>query len=272
MRSFLSKASAALKPKRRWFQYRLRTLLLLMTVVAVWMGFWADRARRQEQAVNKVQELGGHLAFAFQFDSQGNWKKNPKPKAPAWVRNAIGEHYFLSVTILNFDEGSDPTDEDLTVLRDLPDLRELTLMNGRRITDQGLMNISELKQLRVLALNGTGITGSGLRHIRSCRELEGLTLDDTPLTDQGLAHLEQLPKLEWLHLSNTKVTDKGLTHLTHLESLEDLQIRNTNVTDEGLEYLAKLTRLKCVLLGGTRVTSEGCARLQQALPNCRVSH
>jgi hypothetical protein len=25
-------------PKRRWYQYRLRTLLILMTVLAVWLG------------------------------------------------------------------------------------------------------------------------------------------------------------------------------------------------------------------------------------------
>jgi hypothetical protein len=36
---------------RRLFQYRLRTLLILTAVIAVWLGWWTNSARRQRDAV-----------------------------------------------------------------------------------------------------------------------------------------------------------------------------------------------------------------------------
>ena len=69
-------------PRRRWLQYSLRTLIAVMTLVALGMGYLADRARRQERAVARVKELGGLLAFAYQFDSKGNWKIGIDPSRP----------------------------------------------------------------------------------------------------------------------------------------------------------------------------------------------
>ena len=47
------------KPRRRWFQYSLRTLLVLVTVLCVWLGVTVNRARKQREAVAAIQELGG---------------------------------------------------------------------------------------------------------------------------------------------------------------------------------------------------------------------
>jgi hypothetical protein len=196
-----------------------------------------------------VQKLGGRIGFDYQFDALGKWKVKSvqQPTTPAWIRRAIGDDYFRRVVIINFDEGSDPTDQDLTVLHDLPDLKQLTLMNRTGITDDGLRNLSGLRHLEVLALSGTKVKGSGLGHIRSPRRIEGLTLDDAPGTDEELAHIEKLTSLKWLNLNNTRITDKGLVHLASLKSLEALQI--------------------C----GTQTTPSGRATLRQALPNCKVS-
>ncbi len=264
--------SKARNPKRRWFRHSVRALIVVMTAAALWIGYLANCARRQEQAVARVTQLGGQLEFAHQSDSEGNRKKDAEPWAPAWLRDAIGEHCFLRVEVVSFREESDPADEDLVVLAGLPDLRMLSLGNRQRITDKGLIHISGLRQLRELALNGTAVTGSGLRHIRGCRELQALFLGHTPVTDQGLAHLKGLSSLRWLLLNHTKVTDRGLVHLAHLESLQDLELANTSITDEGLRHLEQLTWLEHVWLQGTDVTVKGCARLEKAIPGCEVSH
>ncbi len=55
---------AVAKPRRRWFQFSLGSLLLVMTVFGIWLGIRMDRARRQEQAVAALRERG-----EVQYDS-----------------------------------------------------------------------------------------------------------------------------------------------------------------------------------------------------------
>ena len=35
------------------FQYRLRTLLIVTTIIAVWLGWWSYTARRQREALRR---------------------------------------------------------------------------------------------------------------------------------------------------------------------------------------------------------------------------
>ena len=49
-------------PQRRWFQLRLRTLLVLVTLASVplsWVGWELDQRRREKQAIAWVEEMGG---------------------------------------------------------------------------------------------------------------------------------------------------------------------------------------------------------------------
>jgi hypothetical protein len=256
---------------RTWLRFSLRTALIVVTLLCIWLAAESSRARRQQNAIATLQQLGGRIGFDYQLERPGKWKSKPNPVGPEWLRRAIGDDFFRRVVIVNFDEGSDPADRDLAVLRELPGLLELTLMNRTRITDEGLRNLSGLRQLKVLALNGTKIDGSGLGHVPFPRRIEGLALSDAPVTDEALMHIEQMTNLKWLILTNTKITDRGMSHLAALKSLEDLQIEGTVVTDEGLGYLKAMTSLKRVLLGDTQTTANGRAGLRQALPNCRVS-
>ncbi len=54
------------RPRLRWFQYSLRTLLLIMTAFAVWIGFKTDSARRQKRAVEAVRGMGGEFSYDYQ--------------------------------------------------------------------------------------------------------------------------------------------------------------------------------------------------------------
>jgi hypothetical protein len=38
-------------PRRRWFRISLRTLLLLVTVLCIWLGVKVNLARRQKEAI-----------------------------------------------------------------------------------------------------------------------------------------------------------------------------------------------------------------------------
>jgi internalin A len=72
------------------------------------------------------------------------------------------------------------------------------------------------------------------------------------------------------YLSNTKATDGDLRHFEEWNHLHILFLNGTHVTDAGLVHLAGLKELKSLNLCGTKVTDAGVAKLQKALPNCKI--
>ncbi len=116
------------------------------------------------------------------------------------------------------------------------------------------------------------IADADLRHLERLKSLEWLCLGYSQITDAGLEHLEGLTSLKFLRLSHTHISDAGLEHLEGLTSLQWLKIHSNQITDAGLVHLKGLTSLQRLGLLNTQVTDEGVKKLQQALPNCKISH
>jgi hypothetical protein len=83
--------------------------------------------------------------------------------------------------------------------------------------------------------------------------------------------LKDSPALIDLHLGCPTLTDLFLSELGELKRLERLSLAGSKVSDEGLKHLSGLTNLKDLDLTGTKVTEEGVARLQKALPKCKIT-
>ena len=64
------------------------------------------------------------------------------------------------------------------------------------ITDEGLVHLKDLRQLRILDLRrNKEITDEGLQHLANLHELEQLILIGTKVTPAGVARLQQkLPR------------------------------------------------------------------------------
>ncbi|MBN2475877.1 MAG: hypothetical protein JXB62_14795 [Pirellulales bacterium] len=92
---------------------------------------------------------------------------------------------------------------------------------------------------------------------------------DRPIDEKSLAPLRGLSDLELLCLENTLLTDQQMTLLQGL-NVRMLNLKGTPVTDAGLEHLRGLANLSFLELSNTRVTEEGVARLQRALPRCKI--
>jgi hypothetical protein len=92
------------------------------------------------------------------------------------------------------------------------------------------------------------------------------------ISDTELNYVEEMSQLKWLMLNDITFTDAGLCHVRGLSQLELLQLRNAQVTDAGLECIQGLNQLKELDLRQTQVTDAGIAKLQKALPNCKISH
>ena len=68
------------------------------------------------------------------------------------------------------------------------------------------------------------------------------------------------------------VTDEGLTHVAGLQHLKMLGILGNNVTDAGLQQIGRIKTLMNVTIWSYKVTSVGIQQLQQALPDCEITH
>ena len=140
------------KPRRRWLQFSLRTLFVVVTVFCVWVGITAKRARDQKYAVETIQEMGGWVFYEHQIDDRTNMTitRNgrlydrggiPARPGPAWLRRIIGDEYFTTVNLVGM-RGPQFNDASLEVVKPLTDLKRLALYDTK-ITNEGLKKLQE---------------------------------------------------------------------------------------------------------------------------------
>lgn len=230
----------------RWMRFSLRTFLLVITLVAIWIGFKCQRAREQANAVAALQKLSVQVIYDWQY-RMGRYELPPtsaKPSAPEWLRKAVGEHFFQTVVRIdgNFAQIHDA---DLKILEQLPEIRYVSLCDTS-VTDEGMRYIAALPNVQFVVLAATKVGDAGLKQLTKAKTLRSVTLPITRVTDAGLAALQELPNLERLLLGSTKISDEGVPHLEKLKSLRVLGLQDTKVTEAGI------------------------ARLTEALPNCRI--
>lgn len=234
----------------RWrFQFSLRSLLVLTVAVAIpfsWLAVEIKKAREQRreqrEAVETIHRLGGEARYNYQLEG----RLPPALFRATWLQKLLGDNFFADVAEVH--------------------------LSGTQATDAALGHLKGgLSQLVILSLDKTQVTDAGLEHLKGLSQLSILHLHNTQVTDAGLKHLRGLTGLIGLWLDNTQVTDAGLEHLKGLTQLRALSLVNTNVTDVGLEHLKGLTQLRGLRLDHTHVTDKGVKKLQQALPNCRIT-
>ena len=163
------------KPKRRWFQYSLRTLLVVVTLCAIfcsWLAVKLQQAKREREAAAAITELGGEVRW---------WSR---PSRPEWLRKLLGGDLFMRV-------------EEVQVSGD---------------TDQDWQNLKALSQLRVLYLDGTNITDKRLENLRGLSQLQILGLSQTNISDNGLESIKGLSQLQVLYIRG-EITPEGIEKL-----------------------------------------------------------
>lgn len=143
---------------RRFFRFRLRTLFLFMTAVAVTLGF-ALPIHRQKQLIADLRARGAVISYDYEY---GPWDTEstipPKklsdaiPPGPVWLRELIGIEAFANVVAVELKEPC--SDEDLPRLAEFPRLRRLKL-NGRSFTPEAMSALRELKRLEALECQKT---------------------------------------------------------------------------------------------------------------------
>lgn len=204
------------RPKRRkWFQFRLRTLLVAILVLSLSLSWYAvkvERIRRQKRIGSIIEGAGGTVSY-----------ERTEPPVPQWIRGLFGDDFFVVTAVTVNEEWVIPEGEEVV---NVP-------VGWDAFGDDEATYLKELPDLKVLSLNNTQVSDAGLKHLKRLTNLKILWLDNTQITDSGLEHLKGLTNLEYLTLRNTQVSDAGLDHLEGLTNLKVLYLDNTQVTDEG---------------------------------------
>lgn len=169
-------------PKRRWFQYSLKTLFIAITLASLAMGLlFVSPAQRQRAAVQRVHRLGGSYWYAE--------VKTKEPWASRQLRKWLPRDFFDKVAGVNLY--ATPTkDADLSDFRSFTEIQQIDLI-GTKVTDSGLVYLRGCKQLRDLSLDGTEITGTGLTHLHQLKQLEKLSITHTKATDASISELQK---------------------------------------------------------------------------------
>jgi hypothetical protein len=244
--------------KRRWFRYGLRTILLLVALVAVILGYSVSRFARQRAAVESI--LARHGTVVYHDDAYG--RVHPERTIYAWFREFVGLRWPGEVYL----EGRSVTDD---VLRDevLP-LRTVTAvgLTGVSVTNEGLAQLRPLESLASVTC---------IRDSRNERVLE--TLDNAPsMVDMRLAPLKDaMDYLTDLHEIAIQLDKEALQQQT-APITANIKNQPLSVT---LEQLLAPLDLGYIVEGGkiiitTRMTAEDRAReadaVRAALPQIKT--
>lgn len=294
------------KPRRRWLQFGLRSLLMAMTTFGVWLGVHMQRVRRQKEGVQAIREFGGCVHYDFQAAPKPiGWQYDSRiePPLPKWLLSRLGEDFFYNVVEVNLVYDStlgsakanpNVTDAALTNLDSFPKLRglylketqatddslrlvgklkgliDLYMWDAATITDEGIAHLSGLSNLKSIHVSNSQIGDESLRVLGGLPVMQRMVLQGNHFTDHGLAHLQGCDSLHelWIGMGPT-ITDAGMTSLRHLTNLEILDLSDTRVTGYGLAQLADLTKLKTLYLSGTNADPSA---LSKALPKCSIVH
>ena len=266
---------------RRLLQFRLRTLLVLLTALSIlfgWFGRYLLVLERQWSALEHITEAA-ERENAEHFP-RANYKTEPARFLGMTIPKRWNSHWEL-VTELEVN-GDETTLAALHQLKAFPYLKKLDLgsKNGD-FSDADLPLLSRFSQLRELRITSPKISGKflsrgelprtltvvglvvkeldcpGIRHLGSCDNLKHLSLWEIPerktcgVTDWEF--LGRLSKLEQLQLVLAVKDDVG-DSLGKLKSLKNLGIQSREFGDEGFKHLAGCENLVSVAVFCPKMT------------------
>lgn len=261
---------------RQWYQFSVRTLLILTALLGLFLGVEVRRARQLRSTMRAVIALDGTVVLDRRLFGQAPFPLDDDSAAEmgeevgVWTdESELARLRFMQKIVgISLVELRD-RDVDLSFLDGAPALTELELY-GLTTSSRGLERIGQLSHVAWLGLRDTILDQPALAHLKNLRNLESLNLTESNVTDAGLAFVAHLPRLRNLELGATSITDAGIKHVAMAKELRTLRLSETGVSDECLNDLKSLPNLEVVTLSGTRVTQQGVDELKRAKPGIRV--
>ncbi|MGA2033983.1 MAG: hypothetical protein ABSG68_17180, partial [Thermoguttaceae bacterium] len=275
------------KPRRRWFQYSLRSLMVFVTVTCIALGWFTARMRRartQREAVATIEAEGGRVLYEYDYrvhekNAGRTWSEYSAelghPPTPKWLRDLLGDDFFATVASVRDLRADDARLEELA--RCFPDLerlfvslapgpctplsagsgtppgRETQIAPKGRISGAGLRHLWGLPGLKTFGIQPdeaeVGIEDQALRNIEGLTHLESFFFFG-PVADPELEHVSKLRNLRVLQIAWVEAPF-SLAHLPDLTDLRELYLENVRLTDAAFGKIAQLPRLRTLALTNT---------------------
>jgi hypothetical protein len=156
------------QPRLCWYQFSLRTLLIIVTIIACLCSLFAVKmrqAREQKEAIKAIRRAGGYIKYKYQVEAEENVDVHAKPYGPDPWREMLGDDFFNDVWEVQFDSFSKVTDSDLEHLNGLRKL-DILILDNTQISDAGLEHLEGLNGLKCLSLIRTRVTDTGVNRLR----------------------------------------------------------------------------------------------------------
>jgi hypothetical protein len=289
------------KPRRRRFQFSLRTALLLMLLASLFFAGLAwrrNRAERQRKIVAELRELGATVEYRYFTLWPKDYAVLPMPNEEffvcAWLRRCFGDDFLYDVDRVWYYgqapvpkekarpmielvkklprvrslllDGDSVLREDLEELpfletMEILDLGSSTVPHGGQRSDDDLIPLERAIRLKHLSLRYQPIGNAGLAHLRNCRQLRHLLLLGTSVGDDGLKHLREMTEMESLWLASTRVSDKGLKNLKNMNKLKFLELSSNEIRGPGLADIGPKPKLTYLNLSHTQIDDDALAHL-----------
>ena len=138
-------------------RYRLRTVLLVVTLIAcgiAWLDHRANRHRRQRQAVAQISRLGGCVAFVGGSKFEPPTSNTAFADLAAWFNDAIHPRTAWKIMFANYGArttsiGDDDIPSLIPVIKDLPDIAEVRFI-GAGVSHDGVARLRrELRNVQI---------------------------------------------------------------------------------------------------------------------------
>jgi hypothetical protein len=163
-------------------------LMLVVALVAGWLGWICYRARVQREAWMAIRAAGGAVWFDWQLKDG-----HPTEGEPGWLPRHLGSGFFEEVAaVWVFEEANDSLLFQIGRLRYLQWLN----INSNQVTDAGLAAVAGLTNLQALDLSNTRITDAGLASLARLKRCQAINVQGTKVTPAGIAAMKQ--KCPWM--------------------------------------------------------------------------
>ncbi|MEQ1933728.1 MAG: hypothetical protein ABL962_07605 [Fimbriimonadaceae bacterium] len=283
---------SAVKSRRRWWQFRLRTLLTVITLLSAFLGLFVTPGLQQKRAIEGLRLSGATIVYEHEEHESQNG-----PYVPTrWdrFRSWVGWDYFLRVEAVEltsfnvFRSRFDSTDSSPPVRlhptwQDAPKaatgnspVPPVASKNSRRSdpfappglseflsgqptrtptlnADDVIRHLHQLRRLKRVEISGIAISYTALSQIANIRSIESLCLDDVSYA-AGLHALKKLPRLKSIRLRIKNALEDDLHHLDGLDQLEELDLSRYEAPGNWMAHLPSLSPAARLMNHFTRET------------------